>query len=83
MSARDAAGSCLEGTPTVSVDLILQAALFYRFRQKVHRTAKYLGDAPFHRAQLQKIHPGSRDQGLRETGGAFGRQILIGRYTDQ
>ena len=29
MSARDAAGSCLEGTPTVLVDLILQAAFLY------------------------------------------------------
>jgi hypothetical protein len=40
MSASDAAGSCLEGTPTVPVDLILQAAFLYRFGQKVHRTAK-------------------------------------------
>jgi hypothetical protein len=42
MSARDAAGSCLEGmsSSAVSVDLILQAAFFYRFRQKVNRTAK-------------------------------------------
>ena len=33
MSAKDAAGSCLEGTPAVPVDLILQAAFFYGFGQ--------------------------------------------------
>jgi hypothetical protein len=45
MSTKDAAGSCLEGTPTVPVDLILQTAFFYRFGQQVHRTVKYNSDS--------------------------------------
>jgi hypothetical protein len=40
-------GSCLEGTPAISVDLILQAALFYhpgsrvKFRGKVNVTVHF------------------------------------------
>ena len=60
MSARDAAGLCLEGTTAVPVDLILQAVFLYRFGQKVHRTAKELGDAPLQRSQLEEVHPSSR-----------------------
>jgi hypothetical protein len=67
--AKLSAGSCLEGTPTISVDVGPQARLLDWLRQQVHLAADQFGQTPFQRSKRKKPDAGFRVQ--------FGREVNI------
>jgi hypothetical protein len=69
MWERVSAGSCLEGTPTISVDVGLQARLLDWLPQQVHLAADQFGQTPFQCSKRKKPDAGFRAQ--------FGREINI------
>ena len=62
MSARLSAGSCLEDTQAIPLDLRLQTLLFHRFRDKIHLPPQQLTEMAFHRGQTEQVDPGVRVQ---------------------
>jgi hypothetical protein len=60
MSARVSAGSYLEGTAPIAINIRPQTGLLDRFRQKVHAPAKDFRDSPFERRQPKQVHSRGR-----------------------
>jgi hypothetical protein len=58
MSSKLSAGSCLEGTPAVPVDVSLQPVLLDRLGQQIHLATDQLGQAPLQRPEREKPDAG-------------------------
>src|SRR4029077_7107208 len=56
ISATLSAGSCLEGTPTVPIDVGLEPRLLGRFGQQVHVAAKNIPEPTLQRGQTKQVH---------------------------
>jgi hypothetical protein len=62
MSVKLSAGSCLEGTPTVSLYVGPQARLLDRLGQEVDLAAKQFGQTPLQGTKRKKPYTGLRIQ---------------------
>ena len=83
MSAKVSAGSCLEGTPTIPIDIGPQASFLGRIGQEVHGSAKDFPEATLQCRQAKQVHMGSRIKFCGEVDVARGGGVTSSNGTEQ